>query len=139
MGNERLFVLQVIVAVENQWLSNGREQPPTRTMRQYRVEDLLYSAVDEEAAFRMADDWMANGAFSDRNHDGPGDFTLMFAIGIHELSEIVNANEVVAKAKELYGIVLPGFWLGDIDANGVPTVRSKKDLEVFRNRRNTCT
>src|SRR6476660_1010354 len=85
MPYDRLFVLQVVVAIEEQWFAESREGPPTRTARKYRIDGLLFAAADEDDAFRIASEWLANDAFSDSNHDGEGDLTRIFAIGIHQL------------------------------------------------------
>lgn len=135
MAYDRLFVLQVVVAIEEQWFAASREGPPTRTERRHRIDDLLFAASDEDDAFRIASERLANDAFSDSNHDGDGDLTRIFAIGIHQLEEVARVSEVAEKTHELYGIALPGFYLGDVDSSGVPLVRQKEELEVFRLRR----
>jgi hypothetical protein len=135
MLNDRLFVLQVVVAIEEQWFADSREGPPTRTARKHRIDDSLFAAADEDDAFQIASEWLANDGFSDSNHDGEGDLTRIFAVGIHQLEEVARIGELREKAQELYGIALPGFYLGDVDVSGVPVVRQKEELEVFRLRR----
>ena len=135
MAHDRLFVLQVVIVIEEQWFAAGREGPATRTARRHRIDDLLFAASDEDDAYRIAMDWLANDGFSDANHDGEGDLTRIFALGIHQLEEVAWLNEVAVKTHELYGIALPGFYLGDVDSSGVPLVRQKEELEVFRLRR----
>jgi hypothetical protein len=132
MGYDRLFVLQVVIAIEEQWFEPYTNGLPICTERAYRLNDRLFAAADEEDAYRMASGWLKNEAFSDSDHDGPGDLTRIFAIGIHQLEEIARLSEVSEEAHDLYGISLPGFYLGDVDSNGVPVVRPKEDLEVFR-------
>lgn len=133
MANDRLFVLQVVVAIEEQWFAVNRKGPPVRTERKHRITDCLFGAVDEDDAFRIANEWLAG--YSDANHDGEGDLTRIFAVGIHELEEVGRVSKVAHDAQEMYGIALPGFYLGDIDASGVPLVRSKDQLRVFRRRK----
>jgi hypothetical protein len=132
MPNDRLFVLQVVIAIEEQWFAEGGEGRPLRTTRQHRIDDSLFAAADEDDAFRLASDWLANDAFSDSHHDGEGHLTRIFAIGIHQLEEVARVSEVAAKSHELYGIRLPGFYLGDVNPSGVPQVRQKDELELFR-------
>ncbi|MDX1944405.1 MAG: hypothetical protein SFU86_03285 [Pirellulaceae bacterium] len=136
MAHDRLFVLQVVIAIEEQWFAPGTIGPPVRCERRYRVDEMLFAAADEEAAYRTATNWLSAEAFSDQNHDGPGDLTRIFAIGMHQLDEIAPLSQVAEQASDLYGIDLPGFCLGDVDENGVPIVRVREELEVFRRQRN---
>jgi hypothetical protein len=135
---ERLFVLQVVVVIEEQWFAPGTTGPPIRTERAYRIEDCLFAAADENAAYCIACEWVGGledqrgGGFADANHDGPGDLTRIFALGIHQLEEIPLVTSFDEQLHESYGVHLPGFYLGDVDADGVPLVRSKEELEVFR-------
>ena len=135
MPDDRLFVLQVVIAIEEQWFAEGREGPPTRSARRHGIDESLFAAADEDDAFRIASEWLADDGFSDSNHDGEGDLTRIFAIGIHQLEEVSRVTEVAEKTHELYGVSLPGFYLGDVDSNGVPLVRQKDELEVFRLKR----
>lgn len=125
-------MLQVVLAIEEQWFAPFTDNSPIRTSRTYRLEELLYAAQDEEAAYQCASQWIANHAFSDSNHDGEGDLTKYFALGIHQLEEVTPLNEIPEKAHNLYGIPLTGFSLSDIDQHGVPLVRPKEELEIFR-------
>lgn len=122
----------VVVAIEEQWFTAGSDGPPLRAERKYRINECLYAATDEEQACEMAHKWLKNDGFSDSNHDGKGDVTRMFAIGIHELAEIAGRRDLPNEPCELYGIQLPGFCSSDIDSHGVSLVRKKEDLEVFR-------
>lgn len=132
MSCDRLFVLQVVVAIEEQWFGPNKNGLPLRTDRRYRIDDLLFAAADEEAAFVMSTNWIIDDAFTDANHDGSGDLTRIFALGIHQLTEVGRVSEFPEKAHELYGLSLPGFYLGDMDCNGVPIVRQREELEIFR-------
>lgn len=132
MPKDRLFVLQVVVAIEELWFAESREGPPTRTARYHRIDDFLFAAAHEDDAFRIVSEWLANDGFSDSNHDGEGDLTRIFAVGIHQLEEVARTSEVLEMAHEPYGIALPGFYLGDVDVGGVPVVRQKEELTVFR-------
>lgn len=135
MSYERLFVLQVVIAIEEQWFTPGTNGPPIRTERRYVIDDSLFAALDEEAAFLVATDWIKNDAFSDSNHDGSGDLTRIFALGIHQLEEVGRISELPEEVHQLYGLSLPGFTLSDLDGNGVPIVRQRAELEVFRRQR----
>lgn len=132
MANDRLFVLQVVIAIEERWFAACGNATPIRVEREYRIDNSLFAAADEEAAFQKAQAWVTSNAFADDNHDGPGDVTRIWAIGIHQLEEVARIEEVAGMAREIYGLDLPGFYLGDVDANGVPLVRKKEELEVFR-------
>ena len=68
----------------------------------------------------------------DMNHDGDGDLTRHFGIGIHQLEEVETIDEFSDAARDLGGVSLPEFSLADVDRNGVPIVRPKDQLEVFR-------
>ena len=132
MSYDRLYVLQVVVAIEEQWFGPDTNGPPIRTDRFYTIDDLLFAAADEEDAFVMATNWIVDDAFSDANHDGPGDLTRIFALGIHQLKEVGRISEFPEKVHAQYGLSLPGFYMGDMDCNGVPIVRQREELEVFR-------
>lgn len=135
MTYDRLFVLQVVIAIEEQWFADHAKGPPARTTRSHQIADHLFAAADEDDAFRIASEWLASDSFSDSNHDGEGDLTCIFAIGIHQLEEVSRLSQIAEQSHELYGIELPGFFLRDVDSSGVPIVRQKDELEVFRLRR----
>jgi hypothetical protein len=129
--SRRLFIGQFVVAEENQWFAEGTDGPPRRSERRYRVESQLFAAVDAEAAYLMAQSWLES--FSDSNHDGPGDLTTMFAIGLHEIEELPCAPQDLQSAvRECYGVDVGRFDLRAVDQLGVPLIRSKLDLDVFR-------
>jgi len=132
MASDRLFVAQIVIAIEDQWFAPNTDGPPIRTERHYAIHQQLFAALDEEHAYRIVTDWLEQDAFSDDNHDGPGDLTRIFALGIHQLEEVVRLSEVQLKSRGIYGINLPGFHFGDIDSQGVPIIRQKQDMETFR-------
>ncbi len=136
---ERLFVLQVVIVVEESYWTGKECGPPDRIERTYGADDCLFAADDEETAYSMASDWVGDpenqersGAYFDANHDGPGDLTKIFALGIHQLREVTSLDSLDEAIHEPYGLGLPGFYFGDVDSSGVPLVRKKEDLEVFR-------
>jgi hypothetical protein len=60
-----------------------------------------------------------------------------FGIGIHQLEEVVTLDAFPAAVRDISGVSLPEFSLAHVDRNGVPIVREKDQLEVFRLRRIT--
>lgn len=132
MNDQRLFVAQIVVANEDQWFAPGMAEPPIRSEKHYLIEAQLFSASDEEDAYRIASNWITNGSFSDSNHDGLGDLTQIFGVGIHNIEEIVRLNEIPNAINDLYGLSLPVFAIDEIDQDGVPLMRAKHELEIFR-------
>ena len=47
---DRLFVVQVVVAVEDQWFAPGTDGPPIRAERRHHIAAHLFAAPDAEAA-----------------------------------------------------------------------------------------
>ena len=135
MNKHRLFVAQVVSAIEEQWFAPGTDGPPIRTQRMYGIEQTLFAATDEEDAYRIVSQWLEQGNYADMNHDGDGDLTRYFGTGIHQLEEIVTLDTFPAAVRDIYGVSLPEFSLAHLDGNGVPIVREKDQLEVFRLRR----
>lgn len=127
---DRLFVLQVVIAHENQWF-----KPETnvvlRTERQYSIDAMLFAAADEHDAYKTATDWLENDCFSDANCDGCGDITRIFSVGIHQLEEVASLSDFADKSRDTYGLELPNFSLADIDSDGKPRVRQKDELQAF--------
>ncbi|HEV3005026.1 MAG TPA: hypothetical protein VGX78_11225, partial [Pirellulales bacterium] len=124
--------------IEEQWFPEDTCERPDRIERAYGIDESLFAAADEDEAYRIASGWVGDpedqesGGFFDCNHDGPGDLTRIFALGIHQLEEVTLLRSFEEQLHEPYGIGLRGFYLGDIDSNGVPLVRQKEELEVFR-------
>ena len=125
---QRLFVAQIVVASEDQWFTPGTVGPPIRSQLSYAIDAQLFAALDEEDAYRIASGWIADNGFSDSDHDGPGDLTRTFALGIHQIEEIVCLEDLPAAIHGLYGVCLPGVSCGE----GAPLVRRKEELEIFR-------
>ena len=137
MVNQRLFVAQVVTGVEEQWFAPGTDGPPIRTERCYGIEQALFAAADEDDAYRLVSEWLENDAFSDMDHDGIGDLRRFFGVGLHQLEEVGTLQDFPDVVCGVYGVSLSVFNLTDVDANGVPLVRVKEQLEVFRLRRIT--
>ena len=128
---ERLFVMQVVVAVEDQWFAPGTAGPPIRAERRQYIDAHLFAADDEDGAYRTAVDWLPG--FSDSNHDGPGDLTRMFAVGLHQLEEVSpRVADLSTAVREVYGVDVGGYDPSAVDAAGIPRVRAREELEVFR-------
>jgi hypothetical protein len=132
VASDRLFVARIVVAVEDQWVAPDTEGPPVRAVLRYVIHQILFAAIDEEDAYRIVSRWLENEAFTNTDHDGPGDLTKMWAYGIHQLEEIARLTDLPHKVRDTYGIGLPAYHIGDFDHRGMPTVREKHDLEVFR-------
>jgi hypothetical protein len=132
MTSDRLFVAQIVMVMEDQWFAPNTDGPPIRLMRRFAIESVVFAALDEEDAFRIVSGWLEHDAFTDANHDGPGDLMQISARGIHQLEEVPRLAQWEQKTRDSYGITLPSFYLGDIDSQGAPSVREKQDLEVFR-------
>src|SRR4030095_16433958 len=95
MPYDRLFVAQIVMVIENQWFGD-RGEPPVRTERMYYVDDFLFAAPDEEAAYDRALKWMRNpGELTDSNNDlRDGGHTEYFPLGIHQLEEVALLQDV---------------------------------------------
>src|SRR5262245_15030478 len=152
MTRQRLFVVQVVVGTEHQWLGPanvvqvraGHEprwfaaedrDKVIRAERHYWIDQQLFAADDEKDANRIVHDWLDSHAYSDSDHDGPGDVTQWFGMGIHQLEEVTTTAEFSAAVRELYGVTLPNFDPSEVTAQGIPIVRDKDQLEVFRVKR----
>jgi hypothetical protein len=132
---DRLFVAQVIIVIEQQWLDTTT-YILNRTERKHSIQDLLFAAEDEEDAYKIVYGWIEGESFSDGNHDGIGDVTRIFALGIYNLTEIDPLSQLQAKTHDIYGVDLPGFYIGDLDSQGIPVIKQKEELEVFRLKKN---
>jgi hypothetical protein len=131
LRDQRLFVVQVVIVEENLWFATETGGPAIRSERAYYVESQLFAAPNAEAAYRLACKWLPG--FSDSNHDGPGDETRFFAAGIHELEETLpRPDELPSAVLELYGVDVGRYDPSDVDADGVPLVRARDQLKVFR-------
>ncbi|QEG30926.1 hypothetical protein GobsT_57440 [Gemmata obscuriglobus] len=116
--SDRMFVMQVVVAVEGLWFAPGTDGPPVRSQRRHRIDAQLFAAPDAEAAYRTAVAWLPG--FSDKNHDGPGESTRMFAIGLHQLEEVLpRRSELSTAVGEPYGVDVGGYAPSDVDSDGV--------------------
>jgi hypothetical protein len=131
MIGPRLFVAQVVVVEENQWFAPGTSGPPIRRERRLYIHSSLFAAHDADEAYRTICDWLPG--FSDANHDGPGDLTSYFAIGLHELEEVLpRLDELPTALAERYWLDVGVYDPAAVDADGVPLVRARDQLEVFR-------
>ena len=135
MNADRLFVSQIVIVREEQWHEwheNDNTTTVLRVQKHYHVNQHLFSATDEESAYRMVSGWIQDGGFSDANHDGPGDLTRYYAIGIHDLEEIESLDNFTGKVREIYGVCLPVISFDACDGDRIPRIKTKEQLEVFR-------
>jgi hypothetical protein len=131
MGGLRLFVVQVVMVQEERWFAPGTSGPPIRSGRRYYVESTLFAAVDAEAAYRMAEESLRG--YSDANHDGPGDLTRYFALGIHQLEALVEPPADLPEAVQRpYGVGVGLYDPAEVDAEGIPRIRTRDQLEIFQ-------
>jgi len=131
MGGVRLFVLQVVMAQEEQWFAPGTGGPPIRSERRHYIESTLVAAPDAEEAYRLARESLRG--YSDANHDGRGELTRYFALGIHQLEELIERpDDLPAAVRGLYGVNLGLYDPAEVDADGVPLVRDRDQLQAFR-------
>ena len=90
----------------------------------------MFAAADAEAAYRVACEWLPG--FEDANHDGRGDRTRMFAVGIHQIEDVLPApDDLPREVRELYGVDVGGYDQVAVDPAGVPRVRAKAELAIF--------
>jgi hypothetical protein len=131
MGGQRLFVLQVVMAQEDLWFAPDTDGPPIRSRRQHYIESALFAAKDAEEAYRLAQESLRG--YSDANHDGSGDLTRFFALGIHQLEELIERPEDLPVAVcGPYGVQLGLHHLADVGAEGVPLIRPREQLDAFK-------
>lgn len=135
MRNKRYYVAQYVVGFEDQWFAPDTDGPPVRVERSYRVLAELFTAQDAEAAYQLAAHRL--GGYSDSSHDGPGDLRLEFPVGIYQVEDVTPIDDDILAATdhEIYGLDVGGFDTNDMNAAGVPLIRTKSELDIFKNRR----
>ena len=140
-SHRRLFIVQWVHVGEAQWFAPGvyyhlqasdGNPTPVRAERHYSVQVMMFSAENEEAAYQLAVEEAANN--SDVNFDGPGHRNLYYTLGLHELEEYPCAENFSADLAQR-GVWITSVDPSDLDSAGVPRVRAKDELEVFRLRR----
>ena len=82
-----------------------------------------------EAAYEKAVEEAAND--SDVNFDGPGNRNLYHTLGLHELEEYPCAENFSGDL-ERRGVWITAIDPSDVDGAGVPRVRAKDELDIFR-------
>lgn len=136
MDGQRLFVLQVVMVREEQWFAPETGGPPIRSEQSHYIQSSLFAATDAEEAYRLAQDSMPG--YSDANHDGDGDLTRYFALGIHQLEELPERPADLPEAvRGTYGVDVGLYDPAAVDSEGVPLVRPRDQLEAFRAARAT--
>jgi hypothetical protein len=136
----RLFIAQWVHVWEAQWFAPGvhyyhpksdGDPTPTHSERHYSVQVMVFPSSDEEAAYQTAIEEAAND--TDVNFDGPGHRNLYYTLGLHELEEYPCA-ENFADDLARRGVWITSVKSSDVDSAGVPRVRAKEELEVFRSK-----
>jgi hypothetical protein len=139
---QRLFVAQAVQVAESQWFAPGTDYGhpsddgdirPIRVERQHYVEVFLFPAEDEEDAYQKAMQWAANEA--DVNLDPPANRNVWYTLGLHELEEYRGSSNLSSPNNGAYEVIA-AVSAADVDATGVPLVRPKEQLELFRLRGN---
>lgn len=133
--SDRLYVVQVVIAVEHQWFAVGTDGPPVRTTRHHHVTAQLFEAADAETAYRTAVGWLPGFSDSFHDEDGTCDLIRVFAVGIHELEALsprMTRLELSQAVGEVYGVEVGRFDPAAVDAAGAPLVRARSELDVFR-------
>jgi hypothetical protein len=133
MTADRIYVLQIVMVMENQWFADWGK-PPVRVERSYYLDAFMFRAADDEAAYAEALTWLERpGPLTDSNNDlGDGGHTEYFPIGIHQLEEVALPADLVKLANGSgENIGLPGIEIDAIGKGGVPIVREKEQLAVF--------
>lgn len=138
MPEQRLFVAQAVQVAESQWFAPGTDYGhpskdgdirPIRVERHHYIEIFLFPAKDEEDAYRKALEWAANE--SDVNYDPPGNRNVWYTLGLHELEEYRGSKNLNSPENGAYAVITsvsPEYR----DPEGVPLVRTKNELELFR-------
>jgi hypothetical protein len=137
----RLFIAQWVQVSEAQWFAPGvyyhhpasdGNPTPERVERHYSIQVMVFPAEDEESAYRKAIEEAEND--SDINFDGPGQRNVYHTLGLHELEEYPSAENFGGDL-ERRGVWITAIDPNDVDATGVPRVRTKDELEIFRLKR----
>jgi hypothetical protein len=139
MTNFNLYITQTVHVAEQQWFAAGYAptghdpaNPLIRSQKTYSIHSCLFAAADAEAAYRRVAEELESDA--DRNFDGEGHLTLFYGLGVHEIEQLVcPLSELLKVVQGLYGLDVGVFVPTDVDSQGIPLVRAKADLEVFRN------
>ena len=138
MPEKRLFVAQAVQVAEAQWFAPGAgyghpaddgEIRPIRLERRHYIEVFLFPAEDEEDAYQKALKWAKNE--SDVNFDPPGHRNVYYTLGLHELEEYRGSSDLTSPENGGYAVVA-SVSPSDVDAAGVPLVRAKEELDLFR-------
>ena len=135
MTKTNLYLAQIVGVTEEQWFENGYHSSPLiRSKKTYHLHQTLYAFPDAETAYQRIKEWVDGD--SDCNHDGEGDLTRFYNLGIHEIellsSSLEDLSEDLPKQAKDYGFSFGTFNITDVDENGIPLIRKKQDLEIFR-------
>jgi hypothetical protein len=135
---QRLFVAQAVQVAESQWFATGTgyghpsddgDIRPIRIERYHYIEVFLFPAADDEDAYQKALKWAANE--SDVNYDPPGNRNVCYTLGLHELEKYRGSSNLLSPENGAYEVIA-SVGATEVDAAGVPLVRAKEQLELFR-------
>ena len=73
--------------------------------------------------------WAANE--SDVNFDPPANRNVWYTLGLHELEEYRGSGNLRSPENGAYEVIA-AVSAAEVDATGVPLVRAKEQLELFR-------
>ena len=64
---------------------------------------------------------------------GDGELLLEYSTGLYQIEKVFfGGDDLQLALREDYGVEVGRYDPRDIDANGMPTVRAKQDLDIFR-------
>lgn len=130
-----VYVAQIVSVVEDRWYETGYDDSPlVRSQKRYFLTQRLLVAPDADAAYRRVR--AESEADTDCNHDGEGHKTFFYDLGIHEIERLdwppgEFARRIQAGESESLGT----FARADLDRQGLPRVRSRDELLIFRSDR----
>ena len=130
MNQQKVYLAQYVVVTEERWFQSPDFDHPVRIERSGRVHSVIFTSSDAEDAFCKASSWI--DGFEDANHDGPGDLSLMTAVGIHDIEQICDDPHFLPeKLADVYGLDVGVFDPVQVDEDGIPLVREKDQLSIF--------
>lgn len=133
MGHNPLFVAIFIEVAEERWfrqIQGMSTEEIDRVEKKYFLSSHLFAAPDRDHAYEKALNWISG--FRDRNHDGSGDETCIYSIGIFDIIETTIVDPIEEKLNGLYGVNVGTIACNLITDGGVPQVKLKKDLSIYR-------
>lgn len=125
----KFFTAHFVLVEEHQWFRPGTEDPE-RVEQRYYIDSCLFVSENTEAAFQHAQSRVPD--FNDANHDGPGDLTKYYSLGLHDLEALDAAPAVFpAEVSKEFGLAVGHLRWDGIGRNEIPVVRQKHELSAF--------